>query len=236
MYERTQTGVLARRLAEPRRFIQILFGPRQVGKTTSLKQAVTLAGFPVHYATADVSLPQPAGWLQDQWAIARAMVLAGDAPVILAIDEVQKVPDWSALVKWLWDEDSFADRDIRVVLTGSAPVLLQRALSTREFVDVRTDPAAWGRLVEAAVGAHLLGRSRLDRTSVGYWRTRVGGRDLEVDYVVAGGSTVEAIEVKSVLATGAHEGLTAFRAGFGEDVVTRLIGPGGTPLEQFLSE
>ena len=34
MYERDVLPKLAARLAEPRRFIQVLAGPRQVGKTT----------------------------------------------------------------------------------------------------------------------------------------------------------------------------------------------------------
>lgn len=53
LYRRPYAAVLAHRLSEPRRFIQVLAGPRQVGKTTLAQQVVESAGLPVVFASAD---------------------------------------------------------------------------------------------------------------------------------------------------------------------------------------
>ena len=113
---------------------------------------------------------------------------------------------------------------------------LASAVAGRTLEDTRADPEAWGRSVEAAVGAHLLGRARLDHGAVYYWRTRVRGFNVEVDYVTVRGPEVTAIEVKSGATIGSLEGLAAFREAFGPSVVTALVGTGGVPVEEFLSQ
>ncbi|HYM61273.1 MAG TPA: ATP-binding protein [Thermoanaerobaculia bacterium] len=126
-YRRPQAVVLARRLAERRRFIQVVAGPRQVGKTTLVQQVAEAAGVPVRFASADEPTLRGPEWIAQQWEAARLM--AGRRRALLVIDEVQKAVGWSESVKRLWDEDTRAKRRIRVVLLGSAPLLIQQGLS-----------------------------------------------------------------------------------------------------------
>jgi predicted AAA+ superfamily ATPase len=109
------------------------------------------------------------------------------------------------------------------------------AVTGRTFSATRSDPAAWGRSVEAAVGAALLAWARRERGAVYYWRTKVRGIDVEVDYVAVRGTQVTAIEVKSGGAVGSLEGLAAIRGAFGPLIATEVVGTGGTPLEAFFS-
>jgi predicted AAA+ superfamily ATPase len=130
MIERPQVAVLVERLSEPRRFFQVVTGPRQVGKTTLVRQA--LERFPdVHrYASADDVAGRDRLWLEQQWELARLDVSrSADGWGILALDEVQKVPGWSETVKRLWDEDTAVKLDLRVVLLGSSPLLVGRGLT-----------------------------------------------------------------------------------------------------------
>jgi predicted AAA+ superfamily ATPase len=126
-FQRPYARELARRLAEPRRFLQVVAGPRQVGKTTLVQQVVAAAGVPVRYASADEPTLRGAGWIAEQWEAARMEM--GDKPGILVLDEVQKVVGWSESVKRLWDEDTRRRRPLRVVLLGSAPLLIQKGLT-----------------------------------------------------------------------------------------------------------
>ena len=129
-YSRPQFKTLRDRLAEPRRFIQAVTGPRQVGKTT-LVQAVTEAcGLPVRFASADEPTLRGPEWIGQQWDAARLMVRdAGRAGGLLVLDEIQKIPDWSEAAKRLWDEDTRARLSLKVVLLGSAPLLIARGLT-----------------------------------------------------------------------------------------------------------
>ncbi len=391
VYQRPSNSELVRRIQEPRRFIQAVLGPRQVGKTTAIRQVLETLGLPSHYGTADTATLQSGAWLDEQWAHARQLHEDTRGPVVLVIDEVQKISDWSSWVKRLWDEDTFASRDIRVVVSGSSPLLMQQglteslagrfetlpmthwiwpecrdafgwdldtfiyyggypgaapligdhdrwrayildsviettvsrdillmrridkpallrrlfhlgceyagreltfekmvgrlqeagntttvahyldlldaaglvaglqkfagdaarrrrstpklavhntalmtAVANRTFEKTRTDHEAWGRQVEAAVGAHLLAQARRNRENVFYWRTKIHGIDVEVDYVTVRGGEVTALEVKSGAAIGSLEGLASFRTAFGPQVRTHLIGTGGMSLNEFL--
>ena len=102
-------------------------GPRQVGKTTLVQQVTAAARVPVHFASADEPTLRGAGWIAQQWDAARLAIGRGRG--ILVLDEVQKAPDWSESVKRLWDEDTRKKRALKVVLLGSAPLLIQRGLS-----------------------------------------------------------------------------------------------------------
>ena len=129
-YTRPQADVLARRLAEPRRFIQVVTGARQVGKTTLVQQVTRSIELPVRFASADEPTLRGAGWIEQQWEAARLAVReAEDRSGVLVLDEIQKIPGWSETVKRLWDEDSRARLPLKVVLLGSAPLLVREGLS-----------------------------------------------------------------------------------------------------------
>ncbi|MGA3057054.1 MAG: ATP-binding protein [Candidatus Limnocylindrales bacterium] len=110
-----------------RRFIQVLAGPRQVGKTTLVGQVSERLDIPVRYASADEPTLRGPEWIAQQWDTARLEARGG--PAVLALDEIQKIPGWSETVKRLWDEDTQLRRQLQVVLLGSAPLLVQRGLS-----------------------------------------------------------------------------------------------------------
>src|SRR3989338_5311392 len=126
-YQRPQYAILASRLDEPRRFIQVVAGPRQVGKTTLVQQVCEASGLPVQFASADEPTLRGAEWIAQQWEIARLM--QNERWSVLVLDEVQKVTGWPETVKRLWDEDTRKKRPIKVILLGSAPLLIQRGLS-----------------------------------------------------------------------------------------------------------
>ncbi len=128
MFTRVYVNTLRVRLTEPRRFIQVVIGPRQVGKTTALHQVLPDVAIPHIYAAADLPGPPDASWIVRQWQEARAFCSSSNSAVILVLDEVQKVKDWSPTVKRLWDEDTAVLRDVRVVILGSSSLLIQRGL------------------------------------------------------------------------------------------------------------
>jgi hypothetical protein len=129
-YTRPQAATLARRLAEPRRFIQAVAGPRQVGKTTLVQQVLGASNRVARFASADEPTLRGSGWIAQQWDAARLEAAdAGKSGAVLALDEIQKSPGWPETVKRLWDEDTRARRPLRVVLLGSAPLLISRGLA-----------------------------------------------------------------------------------------------------------
>jgi len=129
-FQREQGALLESRLQERRRFMQVVAGPRQVGKTTLVQQVLAQLKVPSIFVSADEPTLRDATWLAAQWERARmAAKQSGPQGVVLAVDEVQKVSGWSETVKRLWDEDSRSRTPLRVVLLGSAPLLVQRGLS-----------------------------------------------------------------------------------------------------------
>lgn len=129
-FQRPQAAPFLRRLTEPRRFIQVLAGPRQVGKTTLARQVAASLRGPTQYASADEPTLQGRAWIEQQWDIARlAASRTSKHEAILILDEIQKIQSWSEVVKRLWDEDTRSGAGIKVVLLGSAPLLLQHGLT-----------------------------------------------------------------------------------------------------------
>ena len=118
------TSALEMRLGESLNFIQVVLGPRQVGKTTGLRQIAKKWPGPVHMVSADEVAPPSLDWIELNWKIARTM----GANTLLVFDEIQKVPNWSAMIKRLFDEDR-ASRKLKVVLLGSASLTLQKGLA-----------------------------------------------------------------------------------------------------------
>lgn len=127
-YKRALVSEIARRLREPRRFMQVIMGPRQVGKTTAVQQVLQNWSGATHYATADLPAPPQPSWIEQQWEIARFRLQSAPT-VVLVLDEVQKVSRWSEVIKRLWDEDTRFGRDMHVVLLGSSALLVQSGLT-----------------------------------------------------------------------------------------------------------
>ena len=134
MYERKLVAQLSSRIKEHRKFIQIVVGPRQTGKTTAVKQALKSANQPVHFVSADDPRLLSGEWIRQEWEVARSLAKKERVPeelegALLVIDEIQKVEQWSSYVKMLWDEDSWNDLNLRVVLTGSSSLLLRKGMA-----------------------------------------------------------------------------------------------------------
>lgn len=114
---------LAQKLTNPRGLIQVLSGPRQVGKTTAARSLFPAAT--THYASADLPTPPTADFIAENWRQARAIPTTKRT---LVLDEVQKIPRWSEVVKKLWDEDTAAGCPLRVSLLGSSAILIEKGL------------------------------------------------------------------------------------------------------------
>jgi len=121
------TAILASRLSEKPRFLQILLGPRQVGKTTGVLQLEKL--LPEHniiYQAADQTFSSRELWLREVWQAARQ---SKKIKTVLIVDEIQVVPGWSQIVKSLWDQDKKTGELFHVVLLGSSSLELHQGLS-----------------------------------------------------------------------------------------------------------
>jgi predicted AAA+ superfamily ATPase len=130
MFEKAELEQLKRRLDEPRKFIQVLMGPRQVGKTTLVRQLIGKVVIPFHFVAADAVASSNRVWVEQQWETARFLLKNQEAAeVLLIIDEIQKIENWAEIVKAQWDRDTFAGLAIKVILLGSARLLLQKGLS-----------------------------------------------------------------------------------------------------------
>lgn len=96
MYRRIAYGTLLSRLRGHPARVQVIAGPRQVGKTTMVRQVmetVQADSGKVFYHSADFPAPGDRTWIESIWNAARAGSFSGKA--ILVLDEVQKVPGWS---------------------------------------------------------------------------------------------------------------------------------------------
>lgn len=121
-YERAFVAQLEKRLCGEAPLMQVLVGPRQVGKTTGMRQLLARLPGSSHYANADDLLVADRTWLLEQWQKA---LLMGDG-TLLVIDEVQKIPNWSEAIKALWERQP---RRLRVVLLGSSSLQIQSGLT-----------------------------------------------------------------------------------------------------------
>jgi len=116
---------LLARLAKPPELLQVVVGPRQVGKTTGAHQVGKAWKGPVRYAAADLPLPPGPEWIQSQWELARRDAARG-RKALLILDEVQKVAGWSEVVKANWDADRASRAAVSVILLGSSALILTR--------------------------------------------------------------------------------------------------------------
>ena len=130
MYERAEYQTIKSRLEEPRKFIQVVMGARQIGKSTVVKQVLKDLDLPYQFYSADNVPASNTAWISDCWEAVRSLKRNNNwGSAIIVIDEIQKISNWSAAVKKEWDEDSFNDRNIKVLLLGSSRVMLEKGLS-----------------------------------------------------------------------------------------------------------
>lgn len=122
IYERPFVAQLEQRLSGTNPLIQVLVGSRQVGKTTGISQLLTRSPYANHFANADDLLVTDRTWLLEQWQKA---LLLGDG-TLLVIDEIQKIPNWSEILKSLWDKNPGR---LRVVVLGSSSLQIQTGLT-----------------------------------------------------------------------------------------------------------
>jgi predicted AAA+ superfamily ATPase len=135
--KRRFTRILQDRLQEDLNFLQVVLGPRQVGKTTGLQQIVAEWPGPSLMVTADEIAAPDEHWISQQWETARRM----GRGTLFVVDEVQKIPRWSDVVKYLFDRDR-SEKALKIVLLGSASLSVQRGLGESlagRFEIVRAD-------------------------------------------------------------------------------------------------
>jgi hypothetical protein len=130
MIERDLLQTLTKRVSEPRKHIQVLMGPRQVGKSTMASQMLKKIRNPFIFESADAVSAGRSGWIEQIWEAARVKFkVQPDKEFILVIDEIQKIPNWSETVKRLWDKDTINGTGIKLVLLGSSQLLLHKGLT-----------------------------------------------------------------------------------------------------------
>ena len=129
-YIRRQYTTLKERIEEPRKFIQVIAGPRQVGKTTLVNQVLRQIELAYAVEVADGVDAKDTDWIRRVWDSARtAMLFRKEKEYLLVIDEIQKIANWSEAVKKEWDEDTRKGVNLKVVLLGSSRLLLKKGLT-----------------------------------------------------------------------------------------------------------
>lgn len=130
MFVRQQYSILKERLEEPRKFIQVVSGPRQVGKSTLVTQVMNDVTVPYDMENADGIDATDGAWIGRVWQSVRmTMQLRQEPEHILVIDEVQKLNNWSEIVKREWDYDTLHGINIKVILLGSSRLLTRKGLT-----------------------------------------------------------------------------------------------------------
>lgn len=130
LFHRPLEQLLAARLSEPRRFIHVVSGPRQVGKSTAVLNVVMRSSLAALMASGDEPTSLGGAWIETQWEAARLEAKrAGPDGAVLVLDEIQKVLFWSETVKRLWDEDTRTGVPLKVIVLGSSPLLMAHGLT-----------------------------------------------------------------------------------------------------------
>lgn len=170
-FERSQVATLAARLAERPQRLTALFGPRQTGKTTIVRQALGKIEIPSLYVAIDdpeyprllpeynagqssfwLGRPRDTEWLVEQWRRAREAALASERGFVLVLDEIQKIRGWSDAIKGLWDADRALGVPMHVVILGSAPLLMQKGMGESlagRFESIRVSHWSFGEMANA---------------------------------------------------------------------------------------
>ena len=116
-----------------KRLMHIIAGPRQIGKSVASLQIAAKWQGPVVIASADQPVPPGPEWIHTHWelAILKARESSSGSPskVLLILDEIQKVPGWSEVIKGLWDKEQWQEHHIELILLGSSTLLLQKGMT-----------------------------------------------------------------------------------------------------------
>lgn len=130
MYKREQFSEVLSRINEPRGKIQVIVGPRQVGKSTTVLQVLEECTFPHDIYSADDVVGATGNWLSQIWEGQRMKMDAhAENKRLLVVDEIQKINNWSEIVKAEWDTDTREKRNLIVVLLGSSRMLIEKGLT-----------------------------------------------------------------------------------------------------------
>jgi predicted AAA+ superfamily ATPase len=237
-FERSQADTLAARLGEPRRFLQVVAGARQVGKTTLAVQVLARLDVPSVFISADEPTLGDAAWLAAQWERARiAAADAGKVGAVLALDEVQKIPGWSETVNLI--ETTIA-RDVLLMTRVDRPALLRRLfeLGCRYSGQVLSYTKMLGQLQDAG-----------NTTTLAHYLDLLGGAGMLTGLQMYSGKAVRQrgsspklqvlntalMTAQSGLSPAAFPGLGAFAEAF-KPKRTLLVGGDGISLEEFLTK
>jgi hypothetical protein len=147
---------LRARLAEPPPGrIQIVTGPRQVGKTTLLLRVADDLGPRCRYAAADSPEASLPGFWERLWADAES--LARERPAVLLIDEIHVLQEWASRLKGQWDRARRLRLPLHVVVTGSST--LRVGAESRESLAGRFERLTLGHWSAASL-AETFGLAR----------------------------------------------------------------------------
>ena len=129
MFERPHLQQVVKRIQESRKFIQVILGPRQVGKTTLVNQLVQKYASESLVVSADAVGASNSLWLEQQWETSRIKLKqSGAKEFLLVVDEIQKINNWSETVKLLWDTDTKNNVSLKVVVLGSSRLLIHASV------------------------------------------------------------------------------------------------------------
>jgi len=128
-YRRAQFSDVYNRLNESRKFIQVIAGPRQVGKSTLMDQVLSNCPIPQYLFNADGIDENDSDWIRRVWESTRSqMDIKNQTEAVMVIDEIQKIKQWSEIVKREWDADTRARRNLKIFLLGSSRLMLRKGL------------------------------------------------------------------------------------------------------------
>jgi predicted AAA+ superfamily ATPase len=129
-YRRPQYSEVLERMNEPRKFIQVLAGPRQVGKSTLIDQVLAECQLPHYLYNADGVDENDTDWIRRIWESTRTqMDTKQQKEAVLVIDEIHKIKRWSEIVKREWDADTRNRRSLKLFLLGSSRLMLRKGLT-----------------------------------------------------------------------------------------------------------
>lgn len=129
-YKRPQFAEVFDRMNEPRKFIQVLAGPRQIGKSTLIDQVLAECQIPHYLYNADGVDENDTDWIRRIWESTRTLMdTRQQTEAVLVIDEIHKIKRWSEIVKREWDADTRGKRQLKLFILGSSRLMLRKGLT-----------------------------------------------------------------------------------------------------------